>query len=244
MNEKTKNLQNLLKLVKELSSRDDMEWFKNDLKNHFNLESNQLKNSPLNNDLSQLTKDLRRTGYFLRNIDKTIWSEGQIFYLKIFDFDLKINLLKNFKIMRIAEYENNFLEYTRGLFLQLEICINYSCTALNVHEIITDNPSKFIDGYHNLVEGKYSFFDNGKPKDIKKISISSRVFFVKTFYSINYSFKDFQDMTTLRNLSSHGDGSEKDITGILGDKYVVVEKKADYLRCYLSFYNKMECLFY
>ena len=37
MNEKAKNLQNLLKLVKELSSRDDMEWFKNDLKNHFKI---------------------------------------------------------------------------------------------------------------------------------------------------------------------------------------------------------------
>ena len=32
MDEKNKNLQNLLKLVKELSSKDDLEWFKNDLK--------------------------------------------------------------------------------------------------------------------------------------------------------------------------------------------------------------------
>ena len=35
MDEKNKNLQNLLKLVKELSSKDDLEWFKNDLILHF-----------------------------------------------------------------------------------------------------------------------------------------------------------------------------------------------------------------
>ena len=37
------NLQNLLKLVKELSSKDDLEWFKNDLKNHYKIsETNRL----------------------------------------------------------------------------------------------------------------------------------------------------------------------------------------------------------
>lgn len=246
MSNAKENLQNLLKLVKELSSREELEWFKKDLKDHFNSQSNKNITQTANNDLAELTYDLRRTSYYLRNIDRKIWTEGLKFYSEISNSMLRISLLKDFRFMKIADHENDFLEYTRRVDLQLENCLNYICLYLDAHQIISTNPNKFTDSYNNLHVGNYSFFfNNGSPKELEKIGIYSKAFFAKTFYQFSYDYKAFDEMTKLRNLSSHGGAiSEDKIINILGEKYVVAEKKANFLKCYLSFYKKMSDLFY
>ena len=82
MNEKTKNLQNLLKLVKELSSKDDLEWFKNDLKNHYKISET--------NRLSKI-EDIYE--YCINDI---IEQQAKLFYSNFKIDELKFKLIEDF----------------------------------------------------------------------------------------------------------------------------------------------------
>src|SRR5690606_35203713 len=103
--------------------------------------------------------------------DKKIWNEGNNFYQEIGDFDLKIKLIQDFRFMKIADHENDLVEYARRLLLQLETCLNYICENIDSYDIIRRNPEKFRDDYNDLLEGAYSFFWNKEKKEIQKIHI-------------------------------------------------------------------------
>ena len=123
MDEKNKNLQNLLKLVKELSSKDDLEWFKNDLKKHFN---NQEKTISPNNS-EQILSNTEKIKQYL-----SLSPELSLDYSYIPHKLLKTRLnLDNLRMenIRINLDEKNelkrFYDYIIYAFFQVENLINY-----------------------------------------------------------------------------------------------------------------------
>lgn len=191
------SLEKLLLLIDEICSQEEYLWFKEILlkKNNENINIS---------DLNELHQDLRRTKSFLKYIDGQYWREGFNFYKKIKDSNLKITLTSDFKEMKIAENENNILEYVRRLILQLENIFNYLILKFDAYTIIINNPDLYRDNRNNLLEGQYGFFNEDKsPKALKNISLPTKLFWVKTFFNINYTYKIWNDLIFLRNKASH-----------------------------------------
>ncbi len=200
------SLEKLLLLIDEICSQEEYLWFKERLlkKNSKNINVS---------ELNELHQDLRRTKSFLKYIDGQHWREGFNFYNKIKDSNFKITLTSDYKEMKIAEIENNKLEYVRRLILQLENIFNYLITKFDAYTVIIDNPDIYRDNYNNLLEGKYAFFNEDKsPRSLKNISLPSKLFWIKTYFNINYNYKVWNDLTFLRNKASHREnliGDEK-----------------------------------
>ena len=126
MNEKTKNLQNLLKLVKELSSRDDLLWFKKELVSFLtediNAHSNQIN---IESEKNNIIGDVKKIEEYL-----SIKGVEVIDYSKIKNEKVKNQLYRDSLEMskyRLGKHDNkiNFDEFCRYAFLQCEELINY-----------------------------------------------------------------------------------------------------------------------
>jgi hypothetical protein len=192
------SLEKLLLLIDEISSQGENLWFKEEIQKRHSINPDYFFS------LNVLHQDLRRTKSFLKYIDGQYWREGFNFYKKIKDSDLKITLTSDFKEMKIAENENNILEYVRRLILQLENIFNCLISKFDAHTVIINNPNVYKDNHNNLIEGKYSFFNDDKsPKHLKDISLPTKLFWVKTYFNINYTYKVWNDLTFLRNKASH-----------------------------------------
>lgn len=199
------SLEKLLLLIDEIINQEENFWFKE------RLESKYLKNQGNISELNELYQDLRRTKSFLKYIDGQHWREGFSFYKNIKDPNIKIMLVSDFKEMKIAEIENNILEYVRRLILQIENLINHLISKFDAHNIIKESPNLYINDYTNLVSGTYSFFlDNGDNKPIKNISLASKLAWIKIYFNISYSFIIWKDITFIRNKASHRESLSND----------------------------------
>lgn len=232
----------LLKFVLEISQQQENEWFSVELVRKLsNGNKDVLGNTFSENHILQ---DLKRSKYYLKALDKSIWVEALKYYSEIKYTDLKMELVVDYKEMKIADKNDDIIEYARRIVMQLENCINAVCLSQNAHAIINSNPEKYKTNSTNLFKGDYSFFDNvGTPKQLNKISIQSKIFFVKQYYDIKYSFLDMSQMITIRNKSSHrGEYTEKEKEIIDIAKNNVAERKASYFLCFDTFWNKMKDL--
>ena len=124
MNEKAKNLQNLLKLVKELSSRDDLLWFKNDLKNHFKISEP--------NGLSKI-EDI-----YEYCIKKIIEQQAKQFYSNFKIDELKLELIEDFIKMEQFKREDRFEEFCVSMHQQIENITLYLFEKFKLEKIIEE----------------------------------------------------------------------------------------------------------
>jgi hypothetical protein len=191
------SLEKLLTLIDDICKDEENLWFKE------NLSKNEL--TIINTaDLNVLHQDLRRTKSFLKYIDGQYWRDGFNYYKKIKDVDLKITLTSDFKEMKIAENENNILEFVRRLILQIENIMNFLIIHFDAFQTIKDNSALYISDRNNLLIGNYSFFlENGDKKTIKSISIASKLNWVKIYFNINYTYNIWNDLIFIRNKASH-----------------------------------------
>uniref|UniRef100_UPI004048A41A hypothetical protein n=1 Tax=Algoriphagus sp. TaxID=1872435 RepID=UPI004048A41A len=234
-----KNLLKLLDFIDEISHLHENQWFNDILRSKF--ENKASSETYLNHEALELVNELKRSKYYLRTIDRKIWKEAIAYYSCIFYTDLKVELIHDYKEMKIAEKSDDIIEFTRRIVMQLENCLNAVCTILKSHDLIKASPEKYQNNNTNLLMGEHSFFNvNGSEKQISKISIQSKIFFAKQYYDIYYSYNDMRDMITIRNKSSHrGEYSEKEKEIIEEAKGNVESKKSSYFVCYDTFWKKM-----
>lgn len=177
MDEKNKNLQNLLKLVKELSSKDDLEWFKNDLILHFSsstkptdsTDNKSLKNNFKFNDFPS----------FLRFQKKNFRLKGKTFYVNIKEIELKNQLINDFVEMNWFLNMNDIDRFMLFTFYQFENLLNYYCTKSNCFEKIEKNKNFFIESFAEnfVVICSDNFFYKTECKSIEKVSIWAKLVF-------------------------------------------------------------------
>ena len=158
-----KKLEELIKLVKELSEKKELSWFKDSLENHFSR--------------SDKSYDI------LRLLKKNFRIKGE----KLYEFVSKKE--KNFKEQLIKDYieMNIFLvlgNYKRTLqfcCMQAENILNYYCNKSKCHEKIKKNPNKFFYNHKNWkVEPIEKFFFNKKKVELEKVSLWAKyAFWVK-----------------------------------------------------------------
>jgi hypothetical protein len=237
-----KNLLKLIDFIGEISRFPENQWFTDALRSKFESKSN--SEGPKNLEVQELVTELKRSKYYLRTIDRNIWKEAINYYSCIMYSDLKIELIHDYKEMKIAEKSDDIIEFTRRIVMQLENCLNAVCTLLKAHEIIKASPEKYRDNNTNLLTGKFSFFnDDGTEKQVTLISIQSKIFFTKQYYDIYYPYNDMRDMITIRNKSSHrGEYTEREKEIMEEAKRNIEEKKSRFFVCYDSFWKKMEVL--
>lgn len=214
-------IESLIKLVSEIANQPGNEWVAALLNDRFgnkNLISTE-KQKP-NEEIDTLYKDLKRTKFFLKYIDGTNWREGFKFYNKIKSSELKLSLAADYKEMKIAEQEQNILEYARRIILQLETIFNYLIISENAFSIIEQaDDFTFVSKKHNgeiyynekgeigtdLKKGDFAFFNkDGSPKPIESIVLPSKFLWIKIYFRLEkYSFEHWNDLVFLRNKSSH-----------------------------------------
>jgi hypothetical protein len=231
-----KSLNKLIEYIDELSHLPGNEWFYDKLKSKFQVS--------INEDANELISDLKRSKYYLKSIDRNIWKEALNYYSSILFTDLKLELIHDYKEMKIADKSDDIIEFTRRIVMQLENCLNAICILLKSHELIKLSPEKYRNTGTDLLYGEFSFFNSdGSSKQLSKISIQSKIFFAKQYYEIKYSFSDMSQMITIRNKSSHrGEYSEREKEIIDEAKRNIAAKKSSYFLCYDSFWKKLNDL--
>jgi hypothetical protein len=236
------NLNKLIEYIDELSNLPGNQWFHDKLKSKF---ENKIKSEVyINEDAQELLNELKRSKYYLRSIDRNIWKEALNYYSRILYPDLKLELIHDYKEMKIADKSDDIIEFTRRIVMQLENCINAICLLLKSHELIKVSPDKYRNNTTDLLKGEFSFFNSdGSAKQLSKISIQSKIFFAKQYYDIKYSYSDMSQMITIRNKSSHrGEYSEREKEILDEAKKNIAAKKSSYFVCYDSFWNKLNDL--
>ena len=201
MNEKTKNLQNLLKLVKELSSRDDMEWFKNELVVHYS-SSTKTTNSVDNKSLIN-NYEFNDFPSFLRFQKINFRIKGKAFYFNIKEIELKNQLVKDFVEMYWFLNMNNIDRFMLFTYYQFENLLNYYCTKSNCFEKIEKNRNYFIEsfGKNFVVICSDNFFYKTQCKPIEKVSIWAKlVFWFKDSNNDEWEGKNHTNISNLINI--------------------------------------------
>src|SRR5690606_25115191 len=132
MGENQKYIELFTALIKHIDEKNGNSEFSSSLIRSIQT-SNKFHHSDLNTEIIALLGDIKRTKYFLKNIDKNDWIEGFKYYDKISFPELKMELVKDFKEMKIAEKQNDLLEFGRHLSLQLENALNTVIEILNGH---------------------------------------------------------------------------------------------------------------
>lgn len=236
MSENQKYLELFLALIHHIDEKNGNSDFSISLINSIQA-SNNFFQSDLNTEVFKLINDIKRTKYFLKNIDKNDWIEGFRYYDKISFPELKMELVKDFKEMKIAERQNDLLEFCRHLSLQLENAINTVIDILNGHNLIIENPQKYKSQYYDLKNGSFSFFQTNRQtkqmenKEIKNISFLSKVFFVETYYGLKVYWTPINEIVAIRNKASHRVKEiEREIEIIKNAKANLTLKKSEYFK--------------
>lgn len=237
-----KSLVKLIEYIDELSHLPGNQWFHDKLKSKFESKTN--SEVYIKDDVHELINELKRSKCYLKTIDRNIWKEALNYYSSILYTDLKLELIHDYKEMKIADKSDDIIEFTRRIVMQLENCLNASCILLKSHDLIKASPDKYRNSSTDLLTGEFSFFNpDGSEKQLSKVSIQSKIFFSKQYYDIRYSFSDMSQMITIRNKSSHrGEYSEREKEIINEAKKNIAAKKSSYFICYDTFWNKMHDL--
>lgn len=238
------SLEKLLLFINEIANTKGNEWFRTKLVALID-SSTEHNIGNYAEEAIKIIEDINRTRYYLKYIDRSYWSEGLKFYSAIKYPELKINLIGDYKEMKIAEMQNDIIEFTRRLVMQMENCVTVACSLLDAHSVIKSKPDNYIVGNSNLLVGDYSFFErDGSSKLLNKINLPSKLLFTKQYYKLIYSFNDASDMITIRNKSSHrGEFSEREQK--IWDYALnnVLEKKAAYTNCFNSIIKNIKILY-
>lgn len=195
-------------------------------------------------DINKFYEEIKRTKYFLKHIDKDSWLEGLNYYSNVKIPELKIELAKDFKEMKIADRDNDIIEYARRLVMQLENSVSSVIEIVDAWKIISQNPANYQDNYNNLNQGTYAFFNNGIKKELKDIPITSKLFFIKTYYNFNYFWKPIDEMIKIRNKASHrGEISDQEQNILDNARINITQKKSEYFNAFDRILIKLNDLY-
>lgn len=243
MAEKKEHLEGLLEIIKTLITQEDNKWFKEKLISLMpeieGSNSNDIKRVIKLEPLTEIYQELIRTKSFLKYIDRKSWIEGFEFYKNITDSTLRMEMVKDYKEMIVAEKDADVIEFTRRVVMQIENAITATIQKLDAFKLIEADPKKYCEYNRttgalrtNLHKGEYSFFfDNGSRRKLKDISLPTKVKFAQIYYGFTYSFDDFREMTTIRNKASHrGELSADEVELIKNVTSNFLIKKSSFLK--------------
>lgn len=241
------NLRKLLEFIDQIIDQEEDGWFRKELAKRIALKKATFVSDLHFSDFHNLYLDIKRTKYFLKNIDKRDWLEGFRFYQKISSPELQSELIEDYREMKIASRANDYIEFARRVSLQIENCINYAIEMLDAYTIIKNNPSKFRDNYNDLYNGKYSFFKNDSGKRINKninfISFTSKVFFIQQYYGFKVYWIGVYDINNYRNIASHRGSYDKKQQGLLKDlKDKPLIKKTNMLNAFKAIIERTDII--
>lgn len=244
MENKERYLELFTAMIRHIDEESGNTEFSTDLFNRFQPNISLFK-SDISIKVESLYEDIKRTRYFLSNIEKKDWLEGFKFYEKIKIPDVKIELIKDYKEMKIADRENDIVEYARRIIMQLENCINTVIIVVEAHSVIESNPQR----YGQLKSGSYSFYDDdGERKKIHEIGLPTKVNFIREYYQFRknkvfYEFDVLTQMINIRNVASHrGNLSEKQRIMLAQVMDNTAEHKAKFFATYLAIYKELKDL--
>ena len=245
MENKERYLELFTALIRHIDEESGNTEFSTDLFNRFQPNISLCK-SDISIKVESLYEDIKRTRYFLSNIEKKDWLEGFKFYEKIKIPEVKIELIKDYKEMKIADRENDIVEYARRIIMQLENCINTVIIVVEAHSVIESNPQQ----YAQIKSGKFSFFNaNGEQKKMHDIKFSTKMNFIREYYQLKekvyYEFKDFNQMLSLRNVASHrGNLTEEQRIMLAQVKENIAEYKTRFFAIYLTIFKELKDVFH
>ena len=149
-----KNLLMLIEYIDELSHLPGNQWFHDKLKSKF--ESEAKSEVYINEDAHEIINELKRSKYYLKSIDRNIWKEALNYYSSILYTDLKLELIQDYKEMKIADKSDDIIEFTRRIVMQLENCLNAICVLLKSHELIKASPVDAATTFNSAASDKDS----------------------------------------------------------------------------------------
>lgn len=162
--------------------------------------------------------DIGRIKAYLNFIDKKALDYGKMFYHDISDINLKAELIKDYKRMKIALKNDDIIEFGRRLSLQLENIFNFSLKSLNVHALILQNPEYYKEVIPNWENSQvkslnfynsfFSFNRNTKqyePVELSRVSFRTKSMFLSIHFDYQVNARNINDIYFLRNKGSHRD---------------------------------------
>lgn len=235
------DVKKFMEVILDFFSKTENENYKKELiKNLSGKEYKSNDNSKDNSAINELLTDIRRTKYFLKNIDSRLFIEGLDYYKKVKDKNLKLLLANHYKFERIADFENDLKEFSRRVILQIEEAAGFVIKKINAWELITNNPSQYQikkEGriVTDLSNGTFSFFKFNSPKQLDKIELNVRMTFLRLHYGFGYSFDDLEKISFVRNKGSHGGHSDEDELRLKGlsDNYTIFKVQALRLKSHI-----------
>lgn len=225
------HLRALLQLVETVCARPENKWFKDAL------SQTVCGVGSVDEQQKAITDELRRTRAYLIRIDRNFKREALWFYNKVKNQGIKNKLVQYYRQMKIAEIEEDFLEYSRNISLQLEAAFNFIIQKVDAWEVINKQP-----GYYNEIRvGNFSFFtqENGSkiPKPISKIGFPTKLKFVELYYQFapyTYDYNISHTLIFIRNKASHG----QEVEGKDKQKLEEIERNAPLHK--MDFYSLLE----
>jgi hypothetical protein len=220
-------------LLTQLRGNTDYAWFFES----FNLEvvnnffQNGINTNGLDKFQSITESDVGRIKAYLRFIDKKALNYGKVFYQNISDNNLKGELIKDFKEMKVALKNENIIEFGRTLSLQIENIFNFSLRQLDVHNLILNdlahyqavrppwaaNPFDFYKSFfkYNNAINQY------EPLELSYVKFKTKSIFLSILFNYKVDVKALDDVYFLRNKGSHrdqlSDHEKQDLERIIAD---------------------------
>lgn len=162
--------------------------------------------------------DISRIKAYLNFIDKKAFHYGKVFYQNISDDNLRIELIKDFKEMKIALKNDDIIEFGRRLSLQLENIFNFSLSSLNVYNLISANPHLYrsiVPNWPNYKGKPFNFYNSFfsfnkntnryESVELSRVSFNTKSIFLSIHFNYQVYARNIQEIYFLRNKGSHRD---------------------------------------
>ena len=234
-------------LLTQLQGDNEYAWFFES----FNLEivnsffQNGTNTSGLDKFQSITESDVIRIKAYLSFIDKKALNYGKVFYHNISDNNLKAELIKDFKEMKIALRNDDIIEFGRRLSLQLENIFNFSLNSLNVHNLVSTNPQQYrsvIPNWPNYRGNPFNFYNSFfslnrntnqyEPVELSRVSFNTKSIFLSIHFNYQVNARNINEIYFLRNKGSHRDQLSPN------DQQTLNQVISDFDKNY-SFYHKV-----
>jgi len=220
-------------LLTQLQGKNEYAWFFES----FNLEivnsffQNGI-NTPGPDKFQNITEsDVGRIKAYLSFIDKKAINYGKVFYQNISDNNLKGELIKDFKEMKVALKNENIIEFGRTLSLQIENVFNYSLRQLDVHNLILNNLAHYQAVQPQWAANPFDFYKSFfkynnathqyEPLELSYVKFKTKSIFLSIEFNYKIDVKALDDVYFLRNKGSHRDQlsvpEKQDLERIIAD---------------------------
>lgn len=220
-------------LLTQLQGKDEYAWFFES----FNIEivnslfQNGINSSGLDKFQSITESDVGRIKAYLSFIDKKALNYGKVFYQNISDNNLKGELIKDFKEMKVALKNDNIIEFGRTLSLQIENIFNFSLRQLDVYNLILNNLAHYQAVQPQWAANPFDFYKSFfkynnathqyEPLELSYVKFKTKSIFLSIEFNYKVDVKALDDVYFLRNKGSHRDllsvQEKQDLEGIISE---------------------------